>query len=144
MLTIFFREKPSEPPSKAAEAVFNQERESYVTQLKKLFKNRDYLKLMAAMAFNYGTLTALMMVLDQALAGFGYDGVNNEESGTITSNTIAAAMILGILSNPIFSFLLRKTKAYRAVSALSISHVIQIVLEDSLWQHCFFCLSCSR
>lgn len=69
---------------------------------------------MVAMGCNYGTLTALMMVLDQMLAGLGY-----EESGNVTSITIASAMILGIITNPLFSFLLRKTKAYRAVSALS-------------------------
>ena len=69
---------------------------------------------MASMGFNYGTLTALMMVLDQMLAGLGYT-----DSGNVTSITIASAMILGILSNPLFSYLIRKTKAYRAVSGLS-------------------------
>lgn len=69
---------------------------------------------MLAMTFNYGTLTALIMVLDQLLAGLGY-----EDSGEITSLTVASAMGVGILSNPIFSYLLKTTKAYRAVSALS-------------------------
>ena len=69
---------------------------------------------MLAMTFNYGTLTSLIMILDQLLAGLGY-----KKSGQITSVTIASAMIVGILSNPLFSLLLRKTKAYRAVSALS-------------------------
>jgi len=67
------------------------------------------------MSFNYGVLTALIMILDQMLAGFGY-----EDSGKVTSITIASAMVAGILSNPLFSFLLRKTKAYRAVLALGI------------------------
>lgn len=66
------------------------------------------------MSFNYGVLTALIMVLDQMLAGFGY-----EDSGKNTSIVIASAMLVGILSNPIFSYLLKKTKAYRAVLALS-------------------------
>ena len=69
---------------------------------------------MVSMGFNYGTLTALMMVLDQMLAGLEY-----HDSGNITSITIASAMILGILSNPFFSYLLRKTKAYGAVLGLS-------------------------
>ena len=66
------------------------------------------------MSFNYGVLTALIMVLDQMLAGFGY-----EDSGKNTSIVIASAMLVGILSNPLFSYLLKKTKAYRAVLALS-------------------------
>ena len=75
---------------------------------------------MLSMGFNYGTLTAIMMVLDQMLAGLGY----GEDSGNVTSITIASAMVIGILSNPFFSYLLRKTKAYRAVIALSISFTI--------------------
>jgi hypothetical protein len=66
------------------------------------------------MSFNYGVLTALIMILDQMLAGFGY-----EDSGRDTSIIIASAMIIGILSNPLFSYLLKTTKAYRAVLALS-------------------------
>lgn len=80
---------------------------------------------MLAMTFNYGTLTALLMIMDQMLAGFGYI-----DSGKFTSITIASAMIIGIFSNPLFSYLLRKTKAYRAVSALSILFFIKIHLGD--------------
>ncbi len=69
---------------------------------------------MVAMALNYGTLTALLMVLDQTLKGIGYT-----DSGEKTSVTIVSAMLLGILSNPIFSFLLKSTKAYKAVAMLS-------------------------
>ena len=70
------------------------------------------------MTFNYGTLTSLLMIMDQMLAGFGYN-----DSGKFTSITIASAMIIGIVSNPLFSYLLRSSKAYRAVSALSISYL---------------------
>lgn len=94
--------------------------------LKDLFKNRQYLKLMIAMTFNYGTLTALIMILDQMLAGLGF-----KDSGKVTSLTVASAMIVGIFSNPIFSFMLRKTKAYRAVSGLSNHFIIQTLLEAS-------------
>lgn len=82
--------------------------------LSTLFKNVEYLKLMVAMALNYGTLTATIAILDQALAGLDYSN-----SSTISSNVILSAMTVGILGNPVFSYLLRKTKAYRAVSALS-------------------------
>ena len=74
---------------------------------------------MLAMTLNYGTLTALILILDQLLAGLGYTN-----SGPYTSLTIGSAMIIGILSNPLFSYLLRKTKAYRMVSGLSIFFTI--------------------
>lgn len=69
---------------------------------------------MFAMALNYGTLTATIAVLDQALAGLNYTN-----SSKISSDVILSAMTVGVLGNPVFSFLLRKTKAYRAVAALS-------------------------
>ncbi len=74
----------------------------------------DYLKLMAAISLNYGTLGATIGILDQAIKGLGY---NN--SSEVTSTTILSAMIVGILGNPVFSFLLKKTSAYRAVLGLS-------------------------
>ena len=80
----------------------------------KLFKNKQYLKLIAAMSLNYGTLTATIVVLDQAIKGLGY-----RNSSEITSNTILTAMVIGIFGNPVFSFLLNRTNAYRAVSGLS-------------------------
>ena len=70
------------------------------------------------MSLNYGVLTAMIMVLDQMLAGFGY-----EDSGKDTSIIVASAMVVGIFSNPIFSYLLKKTKSYRAVLALG-THLI--------------------
>jgi hypothetical protein len=82
--------------------------------LKKLFKNKEYLKLMAAMSLSYGTLTATIVVLDQAVKGLGY--INSSE---VTSNTILSAMVIGIFGNPVFSFLLKRTNAYRAVTGLS-------------------------
>jgi hypothetical protein len=75
---------------------------------------------MAAMTFNYGTLTALIMILDQLLSGLGFS-----DSGQVTSITVGSATLVGILSNPIFSFLLKSTKAYRAVAALSTTFPIQ-------------------
>jgi hypothetical protein len=70
--------------------------------------------LMGAMALNYGTLTAAITILDQAIKGLNYSNSNE-----IASDTILSAMMIGVLGNPVFSFLLRKTKAYRAVSGLS-------------------------
>jgi MFS family permease len=125
-LAVLFREKPSEPPSKAARAVFNQDPGKYRDVISSLFRNREYLKLMMAMTFSYGTLTALIMILDQLLAGLGYS-----DSGRVTSITIAAAMIVGIFSNPVFSYLPRTTKAYRAISALSTPSPTQALSEAS-------------
>jgi hypothetical protein len=69
---------------------------------------------MISMSFNYGTLTATLMILDQLLAGLGY-----KDSSSIFSYAVLSAMLVGILSNPLFSFLLKSTKAYRAVLGLS-------------------------
>jgi hypothetical protein len=69
---------------------------------------------MVAMSLSYGTLTATIAVLDQAIKGLDY-----ANSSEVTSETILSAMMVGVLGNPVFSFLLRKTKAYRAVSGLS-------------------------
>ena len=84
-----------------------------------MFKNRDYIKLMMAMSLNYGTLTATIAILDQAIKGLGYDN-----SSEVTSTTILSAMVVGVLGNPIFSILLRKTKAYRGVSGLGTKNII--------------------
>ncbi len=82
---------------------------------------------MVAMSLNYGTLTAFIIILDQALDGLGY-----AKSGEVTSYTILAAMLVGIFSNPIFSFLIKRTQAYRAVGALSNINFIQAHQEVSL------------
>lgn len=71
-LVIFFRDHPKHPPSKTANAIVNQEPIKYNELLKQLFKNKDYLKLMASMSLNYGTLTATIAILDQAIKGFNY------------------------------------------------------------------------
>jgi len=72
------------------------------------------LKHLIAMSLNYGTLTAFIMVLDQGLKGLGY-----VKSGEVTSYTVLSAMAFGTLFVPFFSFILRKSKAYRAISSLS-------------------------
>lgn len=70
---------------------------------------------MVAMVFGFGTLSALLLILDQALKGLGF-----QDSGTITSEVIISALLGGLVGTFYFSFLLKKTKAYRLVSGLSI------------------------
>jgi hypothetical protein len=72
LLVIFFRDAPNQPPSKSASALLNQKPQKYNDLLKQLFKNKEYLKLMASMSLNYGTLTATIAVLDQAIKGLNY------------------------------------------------------------------------
>ena len=69
---------------------------------------------MVAMVFGFGTLSALLLILDQALKGLGF-----QDSGTITSEVIISALLGGLVGTFYFSFLLKKTKAYRLVSGLS-------------------------
>lgn len=40
--------------------------------MRNLFTNIEYIKLMFSMIFGFGTLTALLLILDQALKGLGY------------------------------------------------------------------------
>ena len=63
-------------PSRAAKKVA-KEKLGYKELLKLLFKNKNYLVLMLSMTFNYGTLTALLGVLDQVLVGLGYSGTQS-------------------------------------------------------------------
>ena len=63
-------------PSRAAKKTAKEKFE-YKDLLKKLFKNKNYLVLMLSMTFNYGTLTALLGVLDKVLVGLGYTGTQS-------------------------------------------------------------------
>jgi len=114
LLMIFFKNNPEKPPSKIANAIMKKAPIRYRELIKELFSNRDYMRLMIAMVFGFGTLSALLLILDQALKGLGY-----ENSGTITSLVILSALIGGLIGTLYFSYLLRKTKAYRLLSGLS-------------------------
>lgn len=87
---------------------------------------------MVATAFNNGTFNATIALLDQALKGLGYDN-----SGSITSQTLIAAIIVGVIVNPLFSFALRKSNAYRLIAGIGNYIVIQLH-SDRLQQ--VFCL----
>lgn len=68
---------------------------------------------MAATAFNNGIFNATIAILDQAINGLGY-----ENSSSVTSKTLISAIIVGVIVNPIFSIVLRKTNAYRLVAGV--------------------------
>ena len=109
LFCIFFREKPQKPPSKAADLVtMNPNPPKYREVLGKLFRMGDYWKLLGVMSFNYGTVTAVMAVVDQMLKGFGY-----YDSGNATSATIISAMGAGLASNIVLSQLVKATRAYK-------------------------------
>lgn len=78
-MMILLRNRPSVPPSKSA-VTENKEKENYIQVIKKLFKNSEYLKIMGAMIFSYGTLTSYLAILDQAISSI--DG--KTDSGQIT------------------------------------------------------------
>lgn len=82
--------------------------------MKKLFTNKEYLKLSVAMAFNYGISIALFGTLDQTLKGLGY-----EEPGQVISVMGVAGTIFGILGNYVYSTILKKTQAYKYTAAAS-------------------------
>lgn len=80
--------------------------------LKKLFSNKNYLKLAFAMAFNYGINTSFFSILEQSLKGLGY-----VEPGKTISTTAVAGTVMGICGNLIISQVLRRTKAYKYTAA---------------------------
>lgn len=79
---------------------------------------------MAVTALNNGTLNATIAIFDQAIKGFGY-----ENSSSVTSDTILSATIVGVISNIIFSMLLRKSNAYRLMVGVGNLYVTKGRLE---------------
>jgi len=110
LVIIFFREKPETPPSKAAakQLVKSDQPTKYRQVLVSLFSNRQYWKLMGVLSCNYGCLTAIIATLDQQLTGFAYP-----DSGQITSVILISSLAAGLVSNIVFSYLIKITKAYK-------------------------------
>ena len=68
---------------------------------------------------SYGTLTAVISTVDQAVKGFGY--IN---SSSVTSSTILSAMLTGVIGTFVFSYLLKKTNAYKLITSISNNNTI--------------------
>jgi hypothetical protein len=47
-------------------------REDYKSLLKRLFSNKEYMKILVGMMFSYGTMIAFIATLDQLLASLHY------------------------------------------------------------------------
>jgi len=82
--------------------------------MKKLFTNKEYLKLAVGMAFNFGIKISFFSILNQALSGLGY-----VEPGKIISTVGVAQTVFGIVGNYVYSTILKKTKAYKYTAAAS-------------------------
>jgi hypothetical protein len=67
---------------------------------------------MAAAAFNNGTLNSILAILDQAIKGLGY-----ANSSAIVSKVVLSVLVVGVIANPLFSILLKKTNAYRLITS---------------------------
>ena len=68
---------------------------------------------------SYGTLTAVISTVDQAVKGFGYINSSSE-----TSSTILSAMLTGVIGTFVFSYLLKKTNAYKLITSISNNNII--------------------
>jgi len=64
--------------------------------------------------FGYGCQIAFISTLDQMLKSLRYI-----DPGQITSYTLLSAMLVGILANPIFSTLIKKTLKYKLITSIS-------------------------
>jgi hypothetical protein len=69
---------------------------------------------MAAAAFNNGSLNAILAILDQAIKGMGYTN-----SSSVVSKIVISVVVVGVISNPIFSIVLKKSNAYRLLTSAS-------------------------
>jgi hypothetical protein len=56
-------------------------------------------------------LSAVIATLDQILKGLKYS-----DPGQVTAEVIMAAMLVGILANPVFSISLRRTMAFKMIT----------------------------
>lgn len=127
ILVILFREKPLKPPSKAAQAFNVAKKGSYFEIIKQLFGNREYIKLCITMALNYGICIAYFAVLEQLLVGIGY-----EDSSKVISICGTSGIIVGIIGNILFSFVIKKTKKFKKIIVTSSLLFIQQLWGSSL------------
>lgn len=105
--------------------------------MKELFTNREYVRLCAVMALNYGIGISFFSSLDQILVGIGY-----EHSGKIVSMCASTATLFGITATFVYSYILKRTKQFKKVIISSNQALIQQRSDSSLglssgWQACW-------
>lgn len=83
--------------------------------MKKLFKNKEYLKIMLVMTFSYGGTTSFLANLDQTLAVIGI-----KNSGEMTAQILLSAMLAGLASSFLFIKRVKSTLQYKSILSLCI------------------------
>ena len=111
LMLIFFRNKPSKPPSYAAGVSHSK---SYISDLKTLFKNKNYLFLLLAISTSYGSLTCFTTTIEYIILPFKYD-----QPQALASSILLVAIIVGLVSSIVFVIILKKTLAFRAILIIS-------------------------
>jgi hypothetical protein len=87
--------------------------------VKKLVRNKSYLKIILSMSFSYGIFISFISILDESLATLGY-----ENPGQATSTTIGSAMLMGTFSAFMFTRAIRNTLRYKLILSLCTSTII--------------------
>ena len=69
-MMIFFKNKPKNPPSYAADVEHSK---NYLDDLKTLFKNKNYLILLLSVSMAYGCLSCFTTIIEYLILPFKYD-----------------------------------------------------------------------
>ena len=112
---------------------------SYCTLLRKMFTNVEYLKILGATAFCYGTEIAFIATLNQCITILGY-----QNPGRTFAVILFSFSASGIVSTIMFSFILKKTVAYKKISLI---RKFILIFSDHGWIsdiHLFFSDSLPR
>lgn len=112
IMWIGLKSHPPTPPSKSAENR-QENKEAYTQTLKKLFKNTEYIKILLAMTFSYGSITSYLAILEQSLKTIGY-----QQSGRATALIVLSATLSGLPATIMFARRIKTTLEYRRVISI--------------------------
>lgn len=112
IMWIGLKSNPPTPPSKSAENR-QENKEAYTQTLKKLFKNTEYIKILLAMTFSYGSITSYLAILEQSLKTIGY-----QQSGRATALIVLSATLSGLPATIMFARRIKTTLEYRRVISI--------------------------
>lgn len=89
--------------------------------MKAIFSNREYIKLSISMSLNYGICIGFLAVIEQVMVGLGYKNPSRAISVCGTSG-----ILFGLISNVLYSTILKKTKNYKRVLTAGITITIKL------------------
>lgn len=116
---IFAKEKPDQPPSKAASR--KEEPMNFSKNFKLLLHNPSYLLLCVSFTMLYGIYTSLGAVVASITQPFGYTGSDNAIFGAIF-------IFSGVLGSFVLGVFLDKTAKYKFLIVMTSGSAIALIL----------------